>query len=301
MADSPSLYDSLASWWPLLSPPSEYQEEAVLYAELLRAHGRADPRTVLELGSGGGNNALWLKRSFDLTLVDLAPEMLAQSRALNLECAHAEGDMRTVRLGRTFDRVFIHDAICYMTTEDDLLRAMKTAFVHCRPSGAALFVPDFVRETFHEGTDTGGTDGPDRALRYLEWIYDPDPTDTRYNVDYAYLLREEDGTVRVELDQHVEGLFSSDDWRRLLVEAGFDPDLVTLLTDAPDKPVTQKPAETRMGSGKGNPERWVAVVKPGRILFELSYPDPVLAREAIDRAIQKLPIKARFVVREEAL
>ena len=67
----------------------------------------------------------------------------------------------------------------------------------------------------------------------------------------------------------------------------------------PDKPVTQKPAETRMGSGKGNPERWVAVVKPGRIMFELSYNDPTIAREAIDRAIQKLPIKARFVAREE--
>ena len=67
----------------------------------------------------------------------------------------------------------------------------------------------------------------------------------------------------------------------------------------PDKPVTQKPAETRMGSGKGNPERWVAVVKPGRILFELSYNDQAIAREAIERAIQKLPIKARFVAREE--
>lgn len=69
----------------------------------------------------------------------------------------------------------------------------------------------------------------------------------------------------------------------------------------PDKPVTQKPAETRMGSGKGNPEHWVAVVKPGRIMFELAYSDPVVARAAIDRAIQKLPIKARFVMREEAL
>jgi large subunit ribosomal protein L16 len=69
----------------------------------------------------------------------------------------------------------------------------------------------------------------------------------------------------------------------------------------PDKPITQKPAETRMGSGKGNPEKWVAVVKPGRVLFELQYNDPVLARAAIDRAIQKLPIKARFVAREEAL
>ena len=67
----------------------------------------------------------------------------------------------------------------------------------------------------------------------------------------------------------------------------------------PDKPVTEKPAETRMGSGKGNPERWVAVVKPGRILFELSYADPAVARQAIDRAIQKLPIKAKFVTRSE--
>ena len=67
----------------------------------------------------------------------------------------------------------------------------------------------------------------------------------------------------------------------------------------PDKPVPQKPAETRMGSGKGNPEHWVAVVKPGRVLFELSYSDPEVARAAIDRAIQKLPIRARFVEREE--
>ena len=69
----------------------------------------------------------------------------------------------------------------------------------------------------------------------------------------------------------------------------------------PDKPVTKKPAETRMGSGKGNPEMWVAVVKPGRVLFELSYPDAAVARAAIERAIQKLPIKARFVTKEEAL
>ena len=69
----------------------------------------------------------------------------------------------------------------------------------------------------------------------------------------------------------------------------------------PDKPITKKPAETRMGSGKGNPEGWVAVVRPGRVLFELSYPDAEVARAAINRAIQKLPIKARFVTKEEGL
>jgi large subunit ribosomal protein L16 len=65
----------------------------------------------------------------------------------------------------------------------------------------------------------------------------------------------------------------------------------------PDKPVTEKPAETRMGSGKGNPEHWVAVVRPGRILFELSGVDEALARGAMERAIQKLPMKARFISR----
>jgi large subunit ribosomal protein L16 len=66
----------------------------------------------------------------------------------------------------------------------------------------------------------------------------------------------------------------------------------------PDKPVTKKPAETRMGTGKGNPEHWVAVVRPGRILFELAGVQEDLARAAMERAIQKLPMKARFVVRQ---
>jgi large subunit ribosomal protein L16 len=69
----------------------------------------------------------------------------------------------------------------------------------------------------------------------------------------------------------------------------------------PDKPYTKKPAETRMGSGKGNPERWVAVVKPGRVMFELSYPNRDIAKAALERAIQKLPIKARVITREEVI
>ena len=69
----------------------------------------------------------------------------------------------------------------------------------------------------------------------------------------------------------------------------------------PDRPLTKKPAETRMGSGKGNPEFWVAVVKPGRVLFELSFPSREQAFEALNKAIQKLPIKARIITREEAI
>ncbi len=69
----------------------------------------------------------------------------------------------------------------------------------------------------------------------------------------------------------------------------------------PDKPVTKKPAETRMGSGKGNPEFWVAVVRPGRVLFELSYPEAGVAKQALDRAVQKLPIKARVISRDDQI
>ncbi len=66
----------------------------------------------------------------------------------------------------------------------------------------------------------------------------------------------------------------------------------------PDRPITKKPAETRMGSGKGSPEWWVANIKPGRVLFELSFPNEVVAREALTRAIHKLPMKCRIITRE---
>ncbi len=216
------LYGDLASWWPLLSSPQEYAEEAAFYERVLVEASGGEAETLLELGSGGGNNASYLKRRFKLTLVDLSPRMLDVSRALNPDCEHVQGDMRTVRLGRRFDAVFIHDAIMYMTTAADLRRAMRTAFVHCRPGGVALFAPDHVRETFHPSTDHGGHDDGRRGLRYLEWTWDPDPDDSTYTVDYAYLLRHEDGEARVEHDRHIEGLFSRAEWLRLLADVGFE-------------------------------------------------------------------------------
>jgi hypothetical protein len=114
-----------------------------------------------------------------------------------------------------------------MTTEADVERVAETAFVHCRPGGAALFAPDHVRETFRASTDHGGHDDGRRGLRYLEWTWDPDPSDSTYLVDYAYLLREGDGSVQVEWDRHVEGLFARSDWLRLLTGVGFQPKAVT--------------------------------------------------------------------------
>src|SRR5829696_1517868 len=223
MADElPRLYTELAPWFHLLTAPSEYVEEAEFFRRAFVEAAAVPPRTLLELGSGGGNVASHYKRHFQSTLVDLSPPMLALSQRLNPECEHLQGDMRTVRLGRVFDAVFVHDAINYMTTTEDLAQALATAFVHCRPGGVALFAPDHLRETFRTGTDWGGHDGDrGRGARFLEWTWDPDPLDSTCTVDYAYLLREADGSVRVEHDRHVEGLFPRATWVRLLEETGF--------------------------------------------------------------------------------
>jgi SAM-dependent methyltransferase len=217
----PRLYGELAEWWPTFSTPEGYRHEAAFFKRVLSKTSTPAPRTLLELGSGGGNSAFHLKARFEMTLVDLSPNMLAVSRALNPECEHIQADIRTVRLGRTFDAVFVHDAICHMTTESDLRAAMKTAFLHCRPGGAAVFAPDFVRETFTENVDQGGNDTERGSVRFLQWTTDPDPADTTYFVDFAILIRDRKGGMRVEHDRHTYGLFSRSDWRRLLREVGF--------------------------------------------------------------------------------
>lgn len=181
---------------------------------------------MVEFGSGGGSNAFYLKQKFALTLVDISPDMLAVSRAINPGCEHIVGDMRTVRLGREFDAVFIHDAIDYMLTEADLRQAIETAAVHCKPGGIALIAPDYVRETFETSTEHGGEDGEGRGLRYLEWQFDPNSADNTYRADYAILLREGD-QVTVEYDSHMCGLFPRATWFRLLAESGFQANSLT--------------------------------------------------------------------------
>lgn len=219
---SSRLYRDLAQWWPLLSPPGEYDDEAADLLRRLDATPDEPRRTLLELGSGGGSLSFHLKPSFRLTLSDLSPGMLAVSRALNPECEHHLGDMRTLRLGREFDVVLIHDAIMYATDPDSARQAIATAAVHCRPGGTVVVMPDFIRETFRPGTDCGGHDADDgRGLRYLEWSWDPDPADHTFLTEYAFLLRGEGGAVEVVHDRHVEGLFSRAEWLEWFAEAGL--------------------------------------------------------------------------------
>jgi ubiquinone/menaquinone biosynthesis C-methylase UbiE len=220
------MYTDLAPWWPLLSAPEDYAEEAAFFQEIMLEYSSTPPQTVLELGSGGGNNASFLKHFFRLTLVDLSNDMLAVSRKLNPECEHIQGDMRTLTLDRVFDAVFVHDAVMYMTNLRDLRKAISTAYEHCREEGVVLCVPDFVRETFNGSTQHGGHDQGGRAARYLSWTYDPDPDDSTYMMNFSYLLRDEQDRVQNVFDQHELGLFSQKDWLNVLSNTGFDPMVV---------------------------------------------------------------------------
>jgi hypothetical protein len=222
----PRLYTELAHWWPLFSGPTEYDEEAPEVLELLLGASPLPAREVLELGSGGGSLSSHFKPHLQMTLSDLSSDMLAVSRELNPEWEHVQGDMRTLDLGRQFQRVLVHDAIMYLTDADSVRRAISNAARHVCPGGAVVIFPDCVRETFVPGSEHDGSDAPDgRGLRWLEWSWDPDPTDDTFVTAYSFLFREPGGALSVDLDRHELGLFSRDQWLAWIREAGLEASL----------------------------------------------------------------------------
>ncbi len=220
-----ALYHELVPWYYLLDPTEDHADEAEAFAAAFRGAVRGPCHTLLELGSGAGNNAYHLKEQFACTLTDPSEPMLGLSRNLNPSCEHIAGDMRSLRLERTFDAVLVHDAVVYMASVADLKAAIETAFVHTRPGGAALFAPDCFRETFREYTGLHEGDNGQRSLRCLEWSWDPDPGDDTSMAEYAFLLREGDKVQAVH-DRHLEGLFTSSAWTSMLTEAGYEVELI---------------------------------------------------------------------------
>ena len=221
-AEQPRLYTELAGWWQLISPTKDYAEEAAFFKGFFQAE---NAKTILELGSGGGNVAWFLKKDFTLTLTDFSGEMLTESKKQNPELEHIEGDMRTLRLGKTFDGVLIHDAIMYMTSDEDLRAALVTAYEHCKPGGAVVIVPDWVAETFRPHTTHEGEDAGERGVRYLEWIWDADPNDTEVNYEFILALKENDA-LRTVVDRQVVGVFPRATWLQLLRDVGFEARVV---------------------------------------------------------------------------
>ncbi|MCB9606756.1 MAG: class I SAM-dependent methyltransferase [Polyangiaceae bacterium] len=218
------LYQDWTPFYRLFTPPEEYAAEAAAYRAGFES-AAPSAETLLELGAGAGHNAVHLKQRYRCTLTDLSEPMLALSRELNPECEHLLGDMRSLQLERTFDIVFVHDAVMYMLSEADLRAAIATAFIHTAPGGAAIFAPDCFRENFHEETVHWESGDAERQLRCTEWSWDPDPKDDWFAVEYAVLLREA-GEVQMFHDHQQNGLFSREVWRRLLHEAGYTTQLI---------------------------------------------------------------------------
>ncbi|MEL6188827.1 MAG: class I SAM-dependent methyltransferase, partial [Myxococcota bacterium] len=216
------IYEELAPWYSLLTSPEDYAEEARWYADLLRGHAAREVREVLELGCGSGANASHMKAWFQMVVSDLSPAMLRECSRINPDLEQHVGDLRSLRLDRRFDAVFVHDAASYLLRPDEVTAAVETAKVHLRPGGVVLFCPDDLAENFAPGTESGGHDAADgRGLRYLEWSRAGE-RDEEVVTDYALLLREADGSVRVAYDRHLTGRLSGTVWTSALTEAGFE-------------------------------------------------------------------------------
>jgi SAM-dependent methyltransferase len=219
---APRLYGEFADWYYLLTHPDDYEEEAGIFHRTFEEHTRIPIKTMLELGAGGGANALYLKRHYAMTLTDLSERMLAQSKTTNPDCRHIVGDMRTLRLGELFDAVFLHDAVAYMTTEDELRDAIETVAAHLRTGAMAVIVPDDIADTYAPSTSDGGHTIGDRSLHYTQEHGELRPDSTVVEVRFTYTFRE-GGTERTEEDVHLTGVFPLATWTRLISEAGLEP------------------------------------------------------------------------------
>ncbi|MCL5019965.1 MAG: class I SAM-dependent methyltransferase [Patescibacteria group bacterium] len=215
------LYGDLAYLLPIISFPEEYAEEAGHWRTVLREKIGIGRHRILELGVGGGCNLSHLTTDFEATAVDISEVMLAQCKQLNPGVELHQGDMRSIRLGRKYAAVLIHDAISYMLSENDLHSTFVTAASHLNPGGIFITSPENFSDNFQEPRIEHFTRSRNNIeLTFIEYTYDPDPKDTRIETIMFYLIKEQ-GELRIELDRHVTGLFPKSTWIRLMTEAGF--------------------------------------------------------------------------------
>jgi SAM-dependent methyltransferase len=166
-----------------------------------------------------------LKGHFMVTGVDLSSAMLLQAKELNPECTFIQGDMRTFRLGATFDAVLMDDAISHMTCLADFMAAFRTAAAHLNPGGVLVATPDVTTETFQQNRTIVTPASPAASpagmeVVFVENAYDPDPADEQYETTILYLIRDH-GRLRIETDHWTMGIFSVDTWRSVLRKTGF--------------------------------------------------------------------------------
>jgi SAM-dependent methyltransferase len=219
--DQQRLYKDLAEYFPVITPPEDYLEEGEYFAQVIKNTSPIESKTLLDLGCGGGNDDFALKKYFKVTGVDLSPEMLKLAKKLNPEVKYLQGDMRTIRLKEEFDAVVVFDSINYMLSKEDLRSVFETAHAHLKPGGLLLIVIEITPENFRQNfTRTSVNLKDDVEVVFIENMFDPDPADSTYEGTYIFLIREK-GTLRIETDRHICGIFSLETWFDLLQESGF--------------------------------------------------------------------------------
>jgi SAM-dependent methyltransferase len=201
-------------------------DESEEIAALIRTHSKIPVKTLLNLGCGGGHNDWTLKKQFEITGIDVSEAMLALARELNPEVEYQNGDMRTLKLGRTFDAVVAFDSIDYMLTESDLRAAFETAWAYLRPGGVFITYVEAEKSRFEQNRTSvlKGYSGK-VEVTFIENDYDPDPGDTTFESTFVYLVRRS-GELEIHSDRHLVGVFDMDTWLGLLKDVGFGVEVI---------------------------------------------------------------------------
>lgn len=215
------LYADLSWLWPVVSPVEDYRDEAQEFWRVISKHARIPVNSLLDMGCGGGHNDHYLQEFFSVVGVDTSAEMLSLARRLNPKLEYHIGDMRSFQLERTFDAVIVADSIGYMLTESDLLAAFSTAFRHLNPGGVfCTYAEETPRHFQQNGTYTSFHQAGDLEVTLVENYYDPDLSDTTYEISFVYLIRQA-GKLSIEIDHHLAGIFPENTWIELMRKAGF--------------------------------------------------------------------------------
>ena len=217
------LYGELSYLIGLLSTPSEYLEEAACWQTLINEFAPNKSLDILEFGVGGGFNLSHIKKDHTVSAVDLSHEMLDVCKALNPSVELFLGDMRNIKIDKLFDVVLIHDALSYLLTKEDILTTFNNAHTHLKENGVLIISPEFFKETFTQPivySKTSTKNGIE--LTYFEYGFDPDTTDTTFEMIITYYIRR-NGRLEIEHDRHTLGIFKKYDWFDFLKSSGFNP------------------------------------------------------------------------------